>query len=272
MPKNHLLQQLRQGKILLGLCNMYPAAGIIEGMCEGWDFVWIDAQHGQHPYDTALAALRAAAVVGVDTIIRVPGHEYGILGPYADLAPSAIMVPMVNTAQQATAVVNALRFPPRGLRSYGGRRVIDLHGRDYYRQTELAVIAQIETAEAVNHVDAISATDGIDVLFFGPDDMKVSLGISINTTPDQDDQLADAMRRTADAARAAGKFSACTAPNEAIARMAIDMGYQILVGGSDIAYLRVMATQKLADLRALIGKTESEPAAATKGPHGVYDG
>lgn len=251
------LPQLRDGKVLLGLVNMYPAPGLIEGMCRGWDFVWIDAQHGQHAYDSVQAAVRAADVVGVESIVRVPGHEYGILGPFADLAPSAIMVPMVNTVEQAADVVKALRFPPLGLRSFGGRRVIDLHGRDYYRDAELAIIAQIETQEAVKNVKAISETKGIDVLFFGPDDMKVSMGLPIQSSPADNEQLAQAMRETAEAARAGGKFSACVAPNESIARMGIEMGYQVLVVGGDIAMLRVSSAQKLGDMRALIGEAVS---------------
>src|SRR5690606_8595907 len=97
-----------------GLANMYPCAGIIEGMCGGWDFVWIDGQHGQMAYDATLHAVRAADAAGIQALVRVPGHEYGILGPVADMAPAAIMVPMIDTPEQAKTVTKALCFPPIG--------------------------------------------------------------------------------------------------------------------------------------------------------------
>ena len=144
MAENVLADKLRAGQILLGLCNMYPASGIIESMALGWDFIWIDAQHTTA---SALHAIQTAESHGLGTLLRVPGHEYGILGPFADLNPSAVMVPMIDTADDARRIVDALRFPPLGKRSYGGRRAIDVGGRDYFRETELLVVAQIETLE-----------------------------------------------------------------------------------------------------------------------------
>lgn len=87
MRVNRLMDRLRAGQMVAGLVNTYPASGIIEGMCSGWDFVWIDGQHGQISYEAALHAVQAARATGVDAILRVPGHEPGILGQYADLAP-----------------------------------------------------------------------------------------------------------------------------------------------------------------------------------------
>ncbi|MFW6038846.1 MAG: HpcH/HpaI aldolase family protein [bacterium] len=271
MSRNRLLEQLRQDRVLLGLCNMYPAAGLIEGMCKGWDFVWIDGQHGAMAYDSIAAAVRAAQLTGVETIIRVPGHEPGLIGPYADLAPSAVMVPMVNTAEQAETVSQALRFPPNGQRSYGGRRVIDLYGRDYYTEFEMAVIAQIETRQAAENAAAIINTEGIDLLFFGPDDMKVSLGLPINTSPLENEQLREAMRKTADAARSAGKFACCVSGDEQSARAAVEMGYQVLVGGGDIAFLRVAAANRLTELRRVAGEAYSEECDIKAGSD-VYGG
>ncbi len=268
---NRFLQRLEDGKTLLGLCNMYPAAGIVEGMCQGWDFVWIDCQHGEMGYDAAMASIRAAHVADVDTLLRVPGHEPGVIGPYLDLAPSAIMIPMVNTAAQAEAIAKATHFPPRGERSYGGRRVIDLYGRDYYKDVKTAVVAQIETQEAAANAREIIETDGIDLLFFGPDDMKVSLDLPINTAPFAHDALIAAMKQTADAAQAAGKFACCVAANEQAAKAATDMGFQVLVGGGDIAFMRTAAAERLGVLR---GATGGDTAAAQPVRRGsdVYGG
>lgn len=270
MRPNIMFDRLRKGEVLLGLCNMYPAAGIIEGMCAGWDFVWIDGQHGELSYDSILHAMHASGTARIETLVRVPSQEGGVLGMYADLAPSAIMVPMVNNVEEAKRVVYGLRFPPLGERSYGGRRVIDLDGRDFYRERELLVVAQVETLESVSNVDAIINTNGIDALFFGPDDMKVRMGLPINTAINENDQLRNAMQKTVDACRKAGKIAGCVGATPAAAKMAAEMGYQILIGGGDIAFLRVAAADRLVELRKATGSTGEtvKPKAGT----GVYGG
>ncbi len=265
MRSNVLFEKLRAGQIALGLANMYPAAGIVEGMCRGWDFVWIDGQHGQFGYDSMLHAQRAAEAIGVDTLLRVPTHDHGLLGLFADLSPSAVMVPMVNTPEQAANVVNALRFPPLGMRSYGGRRVIDLDGREFYLERDLLVVAQIETLEAVEHVDAIAATDGIDALFFGPDDMKVQMQIPVNTPIVENDALLEALHRTADSARKVGKFAGTVTPAPDALAKAKEMGYQLLVGGGDIAFLRVAAAERLSQLRSVIDGDSSGSVISSTG-------
>ena len=252
MRSNLLLEKIRAGQVVLGLGYMYPASGMIEGMCRNWDFVWIDGQHGQISYDSALHAVQAADAMGIESVLRVPGHEFGIVGPFADLAPSAIMVPMVNNAHQARNVVSHLRFPPLGIRSFGGRRVIDLDGRDYYRDRELMVIAQIETLEAVEHAESIINTEGIDMLFFGPDDMKVRMDIQVDTPYTDNKLLREAMAKVAAAARAAGKSCGNVAATAETLRMSVDMGYQLIIGGSDAGFLRTASARTLAELRKVI--------------------
>jgi 2-keto-3-deoxy-L-rhamnonate aldolase RhmA len=253
MHPNRLLERLRAGQVCLGVANTYPAPGIIELMCKGWDFVWIDGQHGQLDYDAILNATRAAAAVGVDSLIRVPGHEHSTLCLYADMAPAAIMVPMVNTAEEAEHVVSGLRFPPRGVRSFGGRRVADLYGRDYARATELAVVVQIETVEAVTNTEAIAAVAGVDCLFFGPDDMKMSLGLPMETPITGDARLRHAMALTAQAAQAHGRTVGCVCPDADSARLALGLGYRLIAGGGDAPFLRTAAAARLSELRSAVG-------------------
>jgi 4-hydroxy-2-oxoheptanedioate aldolase len=247
---NRLLETLRAGRVAAGLVNTYPAAGIVEGMCAGWDFVWIDAQHGQIAYESALHAVQAARGVGVESVLRPPGHEPGTLGRYADLAPAAVMVPMVEDRGQAEAVVRALRFPPRGERSYGGRRAVDLHGRSFHVETELMVIVQIETLEGVENAAEIARTEGIDGLFFGPDDMKCSMGLAIDTPVIEDAQLLDAMKRTSGAASDAGKFCGSVAANAETVRACLEAGCRLLVAGGDNSLLRWGAAAARQMLRA----------------------
>lgn len=259
MFNNKLKERLAQGETLLGLCNMYPSSGIIEGICKGWDFVWMDGQHGQHSYESLLHGVQTASSLGLETVIRVPGHEYAFLGMYADLAPSAVMVPMINNSDEAVKVAKGLRFPPLGERSYGGRRIIDLYGRDYYREAELLVIAQIETLEAVENVCDISAIKGIDMLFFGPDDMKVRMGIPINTKISESQELREAMRKVGEAGRKAQKYCGCVVQSREDMQMAIEIGYSLFVCGADIGFMRTASAEKLKEMKQglITGKVEA---------------
>jgi 4-hydroxy-2-oxoheptanedioate aldolase len=253
MHPNRLLQRLRAGQACLGLAYCYPAPGIIELMCRGWDFVWIDGQHGQLNYQDLLSATRAATATGVDSMIRVPGHEHSTLCLCADLAPAAIMVPMVNSAADAEHVVRGLRFPPRGVRSFGGRRAADLYGRSYPYDSDLAIVAQIETVEAVRNADAIAAVDGVDCLFFSPDDMKMSLGVPVDTPLADEPRLQQAMEQTAQAGRAHGRALGCICTTADSARLALKQGFRLIAGGGDAPFLRVMANARLSELRGAVG-------------------
>jgi len=254
--ENQLLRKLHQGNRVLGVCNMYPAAGIIEGMCKGWDFVWIDGQHGQHSYDAIANAIRAADLIGVDSLVRVPDDTPGFLGPVADLRPSGIMVPMIETAEQARSIVEAVRFPPVGKRSFGGRRVIDLEGREYFRNQEILLVLQIETLAALGAIETIAALDGFECLFFGPDDMKLQMGLPVDTAVDQSGELQEAMRRVSRAAEKTGKYCGCTSGTLESLKTAVDLGYQLLIGGSDIGFLRTGAAQTLAQFQSYLASTK----------------
>jgi len=253
MVPNRLLERLRQGQVCLGLSNGLPAPGIIECMYRGCDFIWVDGQHGQFSYDGALNAVRAAAAVGVDVLLRVPGHEHSTLCLFADMGPAAVMVPMVNTPAEAEHVVRGLRFPPRGVRSFGGRRLADLYGRDYPWERELMVVVQIETTRAVANAAAIAAVDGVDGLFFGPDDMKMSLGIPMDVPLTGDPRLQHALEQTAQAAQAHGKAVGCVCPTPDLARFAADLGVRLLAIGGDTLFLRTTAASRLSELRSAVG-------------------
>ena len=253
--KPSLRQMLKGDRIPLGLCVQFPVAGIIECMSDGWDWLWIDGQHGQHDYRSVLECVRVADYCGIAPVVRVPGHEYGLIGPAMDMRPAGIMVPMINSVQEASAVVNAVRFPPLGRRSYGGRRVIDLGGREYYKTADddTILIAQIETQQAVDNVEAIAAVEGVDVLFFSPDDIKVGLGIPVNTALTDSDKLAAAMKQVITAAKNAGKAGGCVAPTPATIKMAAELGFSLIVGGGDVPMLREASPAKLAALQQALG-------------------
>jgi len=249
MEPSRFRKRLADGETLLGLAHCYPAAGIIETIARRWDFLWIDCQHGQLSYEHALHAVRTADGMGVETLVRPPSQEPGLLGSYADLFCSGLMVPLVNNARQAAAVADAVRFPPRGNRSFGGRRPIDFLGRDYYRGHEPLLVCQIETTEALRQADEIVAIDGVDALFLGTDDLKMQLGIPVDAPNLETEPIAQAVRRVAESARNAGKYAGCVATNAESVKHCADLGYQLLVGGADVGFLRASSAERLEALR-----------------------
>lgn len=248
-----LRQKLSQGQHVLGFMLGLPSPGAIECMAAGWDWVWLDGQHGQHDYRSMLECVRAADACGVLPIVRISGHEYGLIGPVLDMGVSGVMAPMVNSADEARQVVRAVRFPPIGGRSYGGRRVIDLGGRDYCytANEEVLLVVQIETPEAVAQAEAIAAVEGVDAIFFGPDDYKLRRGIPINTGLLDADDLLAALEAVGAAARNTGKAAGTIAATPAALRQVSATGYRLNVGGSDVQFLKVGSQQRLNELRGV---------------------
>lgn len=261
-----LREKLTRGDTCLGVGLMYPNPNCIESMAKGWDWLWLDGQHGQCAYADILRAVQIAELVGLHTVVRVPGHEPGPIGLVLDTNAEGLMVPMVNTPDEARALVRAACFPPLGSRSYGGRRVIDVAGPEYCltANDRLVLIAQIETLEAVANAAQIAAVEGIDVLFFGPDDMKMRMGIPINTPMEESSQLLQAMAQTADAALKAGKVPGCVSATPASIRRAADMGYRLIAGGADVGFLKTASAATLTKLRAALDPSAHSSASESK--------
>lgn len=258
MDKRSLRQRIEAGEHLLGFAVGYPSASIIETVGSLFDWVWIDAQHGQWNRSSAADAVRAADLAGVASVIRVPGHEYGVIGPFLDLAPKGVMVPMVDTPDQARSVVEAVRFPPLGQRSYGGRRVVDLHGRTYPEQKDTlpVLIAQIETPEALRNVDRIAGTDGIDVLLFGAADFALRLGFSLgDATPHR--EVDEAAREIVDACKRHGKAGGIVCGNDDVLAKAVRRGYQLLNLGGDAGFITRGAQDRLASAQAVLEQEQN---------------
>ena len=227
------------GQVQLGFVLMYPAPAILEVVHRDWDWFWVDGQHGQHDYRSILECVRAADVVRRPVIVRVPGHDYGFIGPMLDMNVAGIIVPMVNNAEQARRVVIAAKFPPLGQRSFGGRRVIDIEGSNYdvNANEESLLIVQIETSEALRNVEAILATPGVDGVLVGTDDFLKSLGLPRNT-PITEPVLDDCLQKTAQAARTSGKIGGAVIGTAEQAVYLAELGYTLLAGCLDVELIR----------------------------------
>ena len=208
-----LKSRIADKDLLFGFCITYPAPGILENVAKHWDWIWIDCQHGEIDHATMIECIRACDLVGTPSIVRVPKLDYVAIGVALDAGATGVMVPMIETADQAREAVRGAYFPPLGGRSFAGRRANDIHGRSEYLDwsaKETVVMLQIETVTGVENSEAIAGVDGVDVLFVGPTDLRLTMGLSIDTPLDEP-KLAANIKRTISAASVAGLATATVA-------------------------------------------------------------
>ena len=143
----------------------------------GWDCLTIDQQHGLGGNEALLGCLTAARACGLPAIVRVAENDPGLIGRALDAGAQGIMCPLIGSVEDAEAFVQAVKYPPRGNRSWGPYRARLDHEGDYFKTANDWTIAcpQIETKGALDQLDEILALDGVDMVCFGPNDLSVAL-------------------------------------------------------------------------------------------------
>ena len=180
---NRFFENLETKKISLGCIITLSdlTASELAGDC-GMDFVWIDAEHGPHTIERVMQHLIAVRGTGCAGFVRVRANDPMLIKPYLDLAPDAVIIPMVNSAEQAEAAVAACRYPRTGIRGCGVRRAVRYGATDFFdylRESENSpmVIVQIEHIDAVKNLDKILKVPGVGSICIGPCDLSGSMGI-----------------------------------------------------------------------------------------------
>ena len=205
----------------------------------GMDWVLIDMEHSPNGLESTLAQLQAVAAYPGTPVVRVPVGDVVAIKQVLDLGAQNLLVPMVSSAEEARAVVEAVRYPPRGKRGVGS--ALARSGRwnridDYLQNADayVSLLVQVETAEGVDAAGEIAAVDGVDGVFVGPADLAASLGVlGQQTHPD----VTAAVLRAFDAVRAAGKPVGVNAFDPAVAQSYIDAGADFVLVGADVALL-----------------------------------
>ncbi len=238
MKNTSIRQGLATKGSLLGLVVMYESPGALERIGPDWDWVWIDGQHGQLDYRDCLNLVRTCDFIEKPALVRVPSHDYGAIGMALDTGAAGVIVPCVDTVEQARNLVNAAKFPPLGKRSYGGRRPIDLDGRNYVEiaNESTLLVAQIETPEAISNVEAIAAVPGIDALFLGPDDLMWRRGYAMTVARSRE-TLGEDMETVVKACRDNGKLSVMVGVGEEMLSLCLEVGFDLIVSGGDVPFL-----------------------------------
>ena len=145
----------------------------------GFDYVCIDMQHGLADYEQTVAMLAAMARTPTVPIVRVPWNEQGIIGRVLDAGAMGVIIPMVNSPEEAKRAVDSCRYAPVGTRSFGPLSAGMRYGGEYFgaANDQVACIPMIETRQAVEHIDDILSVPGIDAIYVGPADLSVTYGL-----------------------------------------------------------------------------------------------
>ena len=239
-----LARQLRDGDTIFGgWCSLpYPIVAELVGR-DGFPAVVIDQQHGLWEAASTLAAIAAVHQGGAAPIVRVPVGDFAMVSRALDFGAEGIITPMINTAADARAFVAAAKFPPIGERSWGPHRSMTFaeiaDPKVYLRKAnDLTVIfAMIETRAALENLDAILDTPGIDGVFVGPFDLSIALANGKSVDPDSKEVDA-ALTAIAKAAAKAGKIAGVYAHNSKRARALAKRGFRFITAGSDVSFLR----------------------------------
>jgi 4-hydroxy-2-oxoheptanedioate aldolase len=241
MPRNSFKRALGAGEeqigLFLGTANAYIAE-LVAGT--GFDWVLIDGEHGPNDLHTIIAQLQALAAYPVRPVVRTLDHDVARIKQLLDAGAQTLMVPMVETAEQARSLVRAVRYPPQGVRGVGTSmaRAARWNGVvDYFSHAdaEQCLIVQIESRAALAALEEIAQVDGVDAVFVGPSDLAASMGHLGNPGhPDVKAAVAKAIAQVAAAGKAAGVFSA----DPAAAAAYRELGANFLLVGVDVSLLR----------------------------------
>jgi len=222
------------------LAGMWINSGspVMAELCagSGLDWVIIDMEHGPNDLPSVLAQLQAVAAYPVTAMVRVPIGDAVIIKQVLDLGAQNLLVPMISSADEARAVVEAVRYPPRGRRGVGGSLArsarwgrVDGYLADADRYVSLFV--QIETAAGDDAAAEIAAVDGVDGVFVGPADLAASMGLlGQQTHPD----VVAAVLRIFDAVRGDGVPVGVNAFDPAVAQNYLDAGASFVLVGADV--------------------------------------
>jgi 2-keto-3-deoxy-L-rhamnonate aldolase RhmA len=255
MKPNAIKQDVLAGKTVAGaMVFEFFSPGMATILANaGCRFVLYDMEHTGLGFETLKWLFASCRGLPIEPMVRVPRGEYTWLARALDLGARGVMIPMVESAEHAKAIVQACRYPPHGRRGAAfGFAQCDYQGGDVGRKIgayneRTLIIAQIETERGLEHVEEIAAVDGIDVLWVGHFDLSNFMGIPAQFN---DPRFDAAMRKVAQVARANGKAAAFMATDAAWIARVREMGYTMIAGGTDMGLLELA-------VKSLVGHIEA---------------
>jgi len=259
LPVNPFKRALHAGRPQIGLWHGLARAYVSELLAgTGFDWLAIDAEHAPNDPRSVLSQLQAMAAYATHPVVRTVSDQPELLKQYLDIGAQSVLIPMVESAEQAARIVAATRYPPRGIRGVGSALARASRWNqvpDYLQrcEEELCVLVQVESIVGLRSLAAIAATPGVDGVFFGPADLAASMGMLGRTgDPAVQDAIADGIRTVRQEGKAAGVLSA----EPALAHKYLELGALFVAVGVDTTLL-VRAARELA--ASFKGQTTGPP-------------
>ena len=261
VPINPFKQALKEGRPQIGLWQSM-ASPLTAEICAGAGFDWLlfDGEHAPNDVPGMMAQLQSVEAYPVHAIARPPIGELTIVKQYLDLGFQTLLIPLVDTAEQAAHMARAMRYPPEGLRGVGAgsARVARWNRVENYFQeadAQMCLLVQAETRKAMENLEAIAAVEGVDGVFIGPADLSASMGHRGNAAhPEVQAVIEEGIGRIVKAGKAAGILTS----NNEWARRYLDLGATFVAVGTDVG---VLAKQTTALARRFKGEGAGAPDA-----------
>ncbi len=261
LRKNKLKKFIKEGKPIINGWLQIPSSFSAEVMAhQGWDSLTIDMQHGVVDYPNALQMLQAISTTDVMPLARVNWNEPGQIMKILDAGCYGVICPMVSNKFEAEKFVQACMYPPKGYRSFGPIRGLIYGGSDYgeYANDEILKLAMIETKEALDKLDEIMSTPGVDGIYIGPADLSLAIG----EKPSFDNQEGSPQyKKIVEILEHAKKNNIAAGIHNASAEYAkkmIDIGFNLVTIGSDQKALTIGAKSEISKIKKIDQKETSK--------------
>jgi 2-keto-3-deoxy-L-rhamnonate aldolase RhmA len=252
---NNTRRILTQGGIALGMGLRQARTVDIAAIAKACDFDWlfIDMEHNSMDVDRAAQIAAAALGVGISPIVRVPGHEHYHATRLLDAGAQGVVVPHVDTAQEAQAIADNCRYPPAGRRSLAGAmpqlgyKTLSVADSTRLVNQEILVVVMLETPAAIENADAIAQVPGIDVLLIGTNDLCAEMGIHGQFSHAR---VEAAYGTVIEACRRHGKYPGMGGVYDPqLMTRYLGMGMQLVLAGNDLSFLMAGAKERASVLR-----------------------
>ena len=219
----------------------------------GFAYMIVDCEHGYFDYSQLAAMVSVANGAGIGAVVRIPTIDRGVITKVLDMGADGLLVPMVNTADEARQIVSYAKYPPLGHRGASTQRAHTNYDppklEEYFEiaNARTIILAQIETRQALDHVGEIAAVEGIDAVVIGPNDLSIDLGVPGDLGAPA---MKEAQRIVAEAAARAGKASGMITSRTDVIRECRDRGMTVLSCDSEVGMLLKMARKVMGELQA----------------------
>ncbi len=246
--KNRLKELLKAGKPAIGTLLQLPSPAVAEVLAHsGYDWILIDAEHGPIDIETLHAMIRATAGTDTTPTVRVARNLDWLAKRVLDIGALGVMMPVVNSREEAIAAVRAVRYPPEGNRGFGPTFAAlrwSMAGADYAEaaNSEVMAIVQIEHIDAVNRIEEILAVPGIDLPLIGPYDLSGSMGLLGQVAHPK---VEEAIARVLTAGQRANVPVGIFATTAEDINRHLEQGFRAVLAGTDVGFLGAGAADML---------------------------